>query len=197
MWLVTAGTWSRCLLAPHARNASVHTTVNEESYQLTSCLSKINWLIQGWYIVQYSSHKLWKTLQKVTCLLPLKGFVISENLNAYVKLMAKKILCTNFIVKLITCYLSCTFFDIDMLDFRLKGLTMEEPPLGERVAVSSAQPQITVQIIHSSASHLQPSEARLLPSLYQDEPGVAQTLLNIAQPGLVSVDNQLVKVRIH
>lgn len=129
-----------------------------------------------------------------------KGFETREVLGAYVKLKAKQqfLFMYKFIVKLLTCYfLKLHLFYIIMCAFRLSRLAMEEPPLGEGVAVSSAQPQITVQIIHSSASRLQPSETRLLPSLYQDEPGVAQTLLNIAQPGLVSVDNQQVIERIH
>lgn len=64
----------------------------------------------------------------------------------------------------------------------------------ERAVVSSTPSQITVQIIQSTAGNLQQPETRLIQSFYSDEPGVAQTLLNISQPGLVSVDTQQAEV---
>lgn len=61
---------------------------------------------------------------------------------------------------------------------------LEELMMDESPAVTSAPQGITVQIIRSSSG-----ETQLVQSIYQDE--VAQTLLDIAQPGLVTMDQVL------
>lgn len=65
--------------------------------------------------------------------------------------------------------------------------------MAEGAVMSSAPNGITVQIIHTSAGDLPTHEAPLIQALYHDEPVAAQTLLDIAQPGLVSEDQVLTR----